>query len=70
MSTTTLLDVSDDVTALANDGITARRAAFPVPWVDRMHADVVAAFDEPRSRDGDAIGRDPSGGASSCTPSS
>jgi len=59
VSTTSLLDVSDDVTALTHDGITARRAAFPVPWVDRMHADVMAAFEEARSRDGGAIGRGP-----------
>ncbi len=70
MSTTTLLDVSDDVTALTHDGITARRAVFPVPWVDRMHADVMAAFDEARSRDGGPSAGVPSGGTSSCTPSS
>ena len=52
------VDVTGDVQALEHDGITARRGAFPVPWVDRMHEDVLAAFADARSRDGGAIGDD------------
>lgn len=53
------VDVSADVDALVRSGITARRGAFPVPWVDRMHADVLAAFADARSRDGGALSRGP-----------
>ena len=59
MTSTDILQVTDDVAALERDGITSHRGAFPVDWVDRMHADVMAAFHEARSRDGGAIGRGP-----------
>lgn len=58
-TTTQPLDLTDDLEALRVGGITARRAAFPVPWVDRMHEDVMAAFADARSRDGGALSRGP-----------
>ena len=48
-----------DVEALSRDGIIAHRAAFDVAWVDRLHRDVLDAFEEARNRDGGAIGRGP-----------
>ena len=59
MTSTAVLDVADDVHAIEHDGITSRRAVFPVPWVDRMHRDVMTAFEEARSREGGAVGRGP-----------
>ncbi|CAL9611932.1 hypothetical protein SUDANB106_05664 [Streptomyces sp. enrichment culture] len=53
------VDVAADVSALYEDGITARRGAFPVPWVDRLHEDVEAAFEEALARPGGAVGRGP-----------
>lgn len=58
-TTTQPLDLTDDLEALRVGGITARRAAFPVAWVDRMHEDVMAAFADARSRDGGALSRGP-----------
>lgn len=52
-------DVLDQVRALSSSGITAQAGAFPVPWVDRMHADVLAAFQEARARESGAISRGP-----------
>jgi hypothetical protein len=51
--------VTDDVRAIERSGITSRRGAFPVPWVDRMHEDVMAAFADARSREHGAISRGP-----------
>ena len=48
-----------DLAALTRDGIIAHRAAFDVAWVDRLHLDVLGAFEEARRRDGGAIGRGP-----------
>lgn len=48
-----------EIEDLSRDGIIARRAAFDVAWVDRLHGDVLAAFEEARQRDGGAIGRGP-----------
>ena len=48
-----------DLEALGRHGIIAHRAAFDVAWVDRLHLDVLAAFEEARSREGGAIGRGP-----------
>ena len=59
MPITAPLTVADDVRALTRSGITARSAAFPVPWVDRLHDDVMTAFDEARSREDGAISRGP-----------
>jgi hypothetical protein len=53
------LTVLDDVHAIEQSSITSRRGAFPVPWVDRMHDDVMAAFADARSRDQGAISRGP-----------
>lgn len=47
------------VDALYGDGITARRGAFGVEWVDRLNADVLAAFEEARGREGGAVSRGP-----------
>ncbi len=48
-----------DLEALSGAGITAHRGAFDVAWVDRLHRDVLAAFEEARRREGGAIGRGP-----------
>jgi ectoine hydroxylase-related dioxygenase (phytanoyl-CoA dioxygenase family) len=47
------------VEALQADGIVARREAFPRAWGERLHADILAAFEEARSREGGAVGRGP-----------
>lgn len=52
-------DVADAVLDLEQGGITARRGAFPVPWVDRMHQDVMTAFEDARSREEGALSRGP-----------
>ncbi len=44
---------------LYTDGTTALKGAFPDSWVDRLGEDVLAAFDEARSRKNGAIGRGP-----------
>lgn len=60
MSTTTAPQrVDDDVVELEREGITSNRGAFPVPWVDRMHDDVMAAFADARTREHGAISRGP-----------
>ncbi|MDG9715418.1 phytanoyl-CoA dioxygenase family protein [Streptomyces sp. DH24] len=53
------VDVTADVSALYEDGITAFKGAFPVPWVDRLREDVDAAFAEALARPGGAVGRGP-----------
>src|SRR5687767_239386 len=55
----TAIGIHADVEALSRDGIVAQRAAFDVAWVDRLHRDVLDAFEEARNRDGGAIGRGP-----------
>jgi hypothetical protein len=52
-------DVSRDVAALYEDGITARRGAFAPDWADRLGEDVDAAFREALERPGGAVGRGP-----------
>jgi hypothetical protein len=63
MSTTTEVptaaDVEQAVSDLMTDGITARRGAFSPEWADRMCADVMAAYEEARGREGGAVGRGP-----------
>ena len=60
MSTTSApLRVADELVDLERKGITARRSAFPVAWVDQMHSDVMAAFDDARSRESGALSRGP-----------
>lgn len=49
----------DDVATLARDGIVARRSAFTPQWADDLAADVFAAFDDARTREGGAVGRGP-----------
>lgn len=44
---------------LETDGIIACRGAFTAEWVQRLRADVDAAFEEARSREGGAVGRGP-----------
>ncbi|MGA5841484.1 phytanoyl-CoA dioxygenase family protein [Streptomyces pseudogriseolus] len=53
------VDVTADVEALYEDGITARKGAFTHEWADRLREDIEAAFDEARSRPGGAVGRGP-----------
>ncbi|MEU1702088.1 phytanoyl-CoA dioxygenase family protein [Streptomyces pseudogriseolus] len=53
------VDVTADVEALYEDGITARKGAFTPEWADRLREDIEAAFDEARSRPGGAVGRGP-----------
>ena len=47
------------VDALYGDGIIARKGAFDVEWVDRLNADVMAAFHEARGRERGAVSRGP-----------
>ncbi|MEU5363870.1 phytanoyl-CoA dioxygenase family protein [Streptomyces sp. NPDC005925] len=53
------IDVTAEVSALYEDGITALGGAFPVPWADRLRTDVDAAFEEALARPGGAVGRGP-----------
>ncbi|WP_299527277.1 phytanoyl-CoA dioxygenase family protein [uncultured Streptomyces sp.] len=53
------VDVTQDVTKLYTDGITARKGAFTAEWADRMREDIEAAFEEARSRPDGAVGRGP-----------
>jgi len=59
VSTMPALDVAGHVDDLGRDGITACRGAFDVPWVDRLHDDVMAAFGQARAREGGTISRGP-----------
>src|SRR4051795_9438455 len=47
------------VEALYGDGIVARKGAFSRDWVDQLNADVLAAFEEARQREGGAVSRGP-----------
>jgi len=47
------------VDGLYGDGIIARKGAFDVAWVERLNADVLAAFEEARGREGGAVSRGP-----------
>ncbi len=53
------VDVTADVEALYEDGITARKGAFTPEWADRLREDIETAFEEARSRPGGAVGRGP-----------
>ena len=57
--TTQEVDVTDDVATLVADGVVARRGAFSREWAAAMGEDVMAAFEEARSREGGAVGRGP-----------
>ena len=45
--------------ALLDEGVTACRGAFSRDWVAQLRADVDAAFEEARGREGGAVGRGP-----------
>ncbi|SEP94303.1 phytanoyl-CoA dioxygenase family protein [Microlunatus flavus] len=47
------------VEGLYGDGIVALKSAFSVEWVDRLNADVLAAFHDARQREGGAVSRGP-----------
>ena len=53
------IDTAPILHDLYTDGITAQKGAFSVEWVEQLHEDVRAAFDEARSRENGAIGRGP-----------
>ena len=53
------IDTADIVAALHGDGITARKGAFSREWVADLHSDVMAAYEEARSRPDGAVGRGP-----------
>ncbi|MBU7598558.1 phytanoyl-CoA dioxygenase family protein [Streptomyces sp. P38-E01] len=53
------VDVSQEVTNLYTDGITARKGAFTKEWTDRLREDIETAFEEARSRPDGAVGRGP-----------
>ena len=53
------IDTDPILRDLYNEGITAQKGAFTVEWVEQLHEDVLAAFDEARSRPHGAIGRGP-----------
>jgi hypothetical protein len=63
--TTTAVQPLDDtrrdelVATLHTDGIIGLKGAFEPQWADRLNEDVLAAFEEARSREGGAIGRGP-----------
>ncbi len=52
-------DTGAIVRDLYTDGITALKGAFSRDWVEELGQDVLAAFDEARSRENGAIGRGP-----------
>ncbi len=56
---TPAVDVASAVRDIEDRGITALPGAFPVPWVDRLHEDVMTAFAEARARENGALSRGP-----------
>ncbi|WP_037570664.1 phytanoyl-CoA dioxygenase family protein [Phaeacidiphilus oryzae] len=52
-------EIGTAVRELYTDGITARRAAFPPEFADRLREDIEAAFADARTREGGAVGRGP-----------
>ncbi|HSH21713.1 MAG TPA: hypothetical protein VK992_03735, partial [Candidatus Caenarcaniphilales bacterium] len=54
-----LTGVAKDVSVLQRDGIVGRKSVFPREWVEQLRADMMAAFEEARSREGGAISRGP-----------
>ena len=59
MDTSTGIDVEALTRGLYTDGIVAVQGAFSREWVERMRADIDAAFDEAIVREGGAVGRGP-----------
>ena len=47
------------IDTLLRDGIIGLKGAFEPEWADRLHEDVLAAFEQARSREGGTIGRGP-----------
>ena len=52
-------DIDASVRALYQDGITARKGAFPRDWVENLREDMMTAFWEAIQRPGGAVGRGP-----------
>ncbi|MFN2484631.1 MAG: phytanoyl-CoA dioxygenase family protein [Candidatus Limnocylindria bacterium] len=52
-------DVSRDVETLYRDGIVGRKGAFERDFVERLRDDIMAAFDEARTREHGAVSRGP-----------
>jgi len=52
-------DVTTHVASLEQDGITALKGAFPVPWVDALREDMLTAFWAAIQRPRGAVGRGP-----------
>lgn len=52
-------DVAGIMGGLYGDGIIGLKGAFPRPWVERMHEDILALFDEARKVPGGALPRGP-----------
>ena len=52
-------DLNEIRHGLETAGIIARKGAFSREWVQELRADIDAAFEEARSRDGGAVGRGP-----------
>jgi len=52
-------DVTTHVASLQEDGITALKGAFPVPWVDALREDMLTAFWAAIQRPRGAVGRGP-----------
>jgi hypothetical protein len=57
--TRTAIDTDAILHGLMTDGIIARKGAFSRAWVEHLRADVEAAFEEARGREGGAVGRGP-----------
>lgn len=51
--------VAEAVAALARDGVTGLKGAFPRDWVERMREDMMTAFWAAIQRPGGAVGRGP-----------
>jgi Phytanoyl-CoA dioxygenase (PhyH) len=52
-------DVAAIMGGIYGDGIIALKGAFDAAWADRLHADVMALFDEALQQPGGAVGRGP-----------
>jgi hypothetical protein len=52
-------DLTTHVASLEQDGITALKGAFPVPWVDALREDMLTAFWAAIQRPRGAVGRGP-----------
>ncbi|HUQ10751.1 MAG TPA: phytanoyl-CoA dioxygenase family protein [Steroidobacteraceae bacterium] len=57
--TAATFDITDNVSTLYRDGITARKGAFSREWVEQCREDMMTAFWEAIQRPGGAVGRGP-----------